>query len=100
MQEGFAMMMVQSIAALALVLAIFAALIWLLKRLQKQHFPNQKGESMHVIQRVSLDSQHTVLELLRDDKIYVLGLSNGHMQLIDKVAVKEDFQKVEKKQNV
>ncbi|MDQ6995707.1 MAG: flagellar biosynthetic protein FliO [Mariprofundaceae bacterium] len=97
MQEGFAMMMVQSIAALALVLAIFAALVWALKRLQKQHFPNKKGESMCVIQRLSLDSQHTVLEVLRDDNIYILGLSNGHIQVIDKLAVKQDSHEMEKK---
>ncbi|MDQ6974541.1 MAG: flagellar biosynthetic protein FliO, partial [Mariprofundaceae bacterium] len=83
-----------------LVLAIFAVLVWLLKRLQKQHLPHQKGETMRVVQRVSLDSQHAILEVLRDDKIYILGVSNGHMQLIDKVAVKEELQHMEKKQHV
>ncbi len=101
MQENFGTMMVQSIAALALVLAIFAGLVWLLKRLQNQHFPNKKGEKMHVLQRVSLDSQHTVVEVMRDDKIYILGLSNGHMQFIDKVTVKSEvITDAEKKSNV
>jgi len=90
MQDNFGMMMVQSIAALALVLAIFAGLVWLLKRLQNQHLPHHKREAMRVIQRVSLDSQHTVVEVVRDDKIYILGLSNGHMQFIDKLTVKSE----------
>jgi len=92
MQQSFSMMMVQSIAALALVLAIFAGLVWALKRLQRQHLPSRnKGEVMQVIQRISLGSQHSVVEISRGDALYILGLSNGHMQLIEKVVAKQDM---------
>lgn len=101
MQESFTMMMVQSIAALALVLAIFAGVVWLLKRLQRQYSPLKKIETIRVLQRISLDSQHTLVEVLRDDKLYILGLSNGHMQLIDKVSMhSESVSDEEKKTDV
>ncbi|MBL1353176.1 MAG: flagellar biosynthetic protein FliO [Zetaproteobacteria bacterium] len=91
MQENFGMMMGQSIAALALVLAIFAGLVWVLKRLQQQHLPKRhKGEAMRVVQRLSLDSQHSVVEISRGDKHYILGLSNGHIKLIEKVDVSKE----------
>jgi len=101
MQENFSMMMVQSIAGLAAVLAIFAGLVWLLKRLQQQHLPKRmKGESMRIVQRISLDSQHSVVEVSRGNKHYILGLSSGHIQVIEKIDGNDDEPETEEKKDV
>jgi len=91
MQDSFSMMMVQSIAGLAVVLAIFAGLVWLLKRLQQHHLPSHRqGESMRLLQRISLDSQHSVVEVSRGNQHYILGLSSGNMQLIEKIDASQE----------
>jgi len=84
MDVSFTAMMVQSIASLALVLAIFAGVIWGLKRLQQwQTSPVNRQGSMRVEQRLALDSHHSIVEVSREGKRYILSLSSGHVQLLD-----------------
>jgi len=82
METSLTLQLVQSIGALALVLAIFAGLVWGLKRLQLQRLPGDT-KNMHVVQRVSLDTRHSLVEVQRGTKRYVLGLSSTGMQLIE-----------------
>ncbi len=86
MNGDFTMMMVKSIAALALVLALFALLVWALKRLQGAHLPRQQqGGALHIMQRLSLDAQHSVVEVSRGNSRYILALSQGHITLIEHI---------------
>jgi len=82
METNLTAQLIQSVGALALVLAIFAALIWGLKRLQLQRLPSNT-KNMHIVQRISLDARHSLVEVERGTKRYVLGLSSTGMQLIE-----------------
>ena len=90
MEENFGALMVRSIASLALVLAIFAGLIWGLKRLQYQRMPISKSGGLRVVQRVSLDAHHSVVEVVRENHHYILGLSDANMCVIEKLDVEGD----------
>jgi len=66
--------MLQSVAALALVLALFAALVWGLRKLQFRQLP--EGEAaMRVVQRLSIDAKHSLVEVEHREKRYLLGVS-------------------------
>ncbi|MES0371862.1 MAG: flagellar biosynthetic protein FliO [Mariprofundaceae bacterium] len=66
--------MLKSVAALALVLALFAALVWGLRKLQYKQLP--QGESaMRVVQRLSIDSRHSLVEVEHHGRRILLGLS-------------------------
>ena len=66
--------MLQSVAALALVLALFAALVWGLRKLQFRQLP-QGEAAMRVVQRLSIDSRHSLVEVEHHGRRYLLGLS-------------------------
>ncbi len=74
MNDGFLMMMAQSVAALAVVLAIFTGLVWLLRRFQTST-QKQHGENMKVLRRLHLDAKHSLVEVRYDGKHYLIGLS-------------------------
>lgn len=78
MNDGFLIMMAQSVAALAAVLAIFAGLVWLLRRLQLTS-QSQHGDNMKVLRRLPLDAKHSLVEVLYDGKHYLIGLSPAGM---------------------
>jgi len=81
MQDNFFILMLQSVAALALVLAIFAALVWGLRKLQFRQLP--QGEvAMRVVQRLSIDSKHSLVEVEHNGKRFLLGLSPTGMTAI------------------
>ncbi len=79
---GFAMMMAQSIGALALVLAIFAGLVWLIRRFQDKVVPSKEGQ-MQIIQRLHIDSKNSVVEIRHGKQHYLLGVG---IQGIQKIA--------------
>lgn len=81
MNGDFLMMMAKSVAALAVVLAIFAGLVWLLRRLQASTH-NQHGTHMKVLRRLPLDTKHSLVEVMYDDKHYLIGLSPTGMTSI------------------
>ena len=81
MNDAFLMMMAQSVAALAVVLAIFAGLVWLLRRLQTSTH-KQHGENMKVLRRLPLDTKHCLVEVAYDGKHYLIGLSPTGMTSI------------------
>ena len=72
------MMMAQSVAALAVVLAVFAGLVWLMRRLQTST-QSQHGEHMKVLRRLPLDTKHSLVEVMYDGKHYLIGLSPAGM---------------------
>jgi len=94
MEQSLGMMLVQSIAALAMVLALFAALVWGLKRLQMYQLPSHV-QGMKVVQRISLDAKHSIVEVQRSQKHYVLALSTDGVQLLEMFDVQEDELKEE-----
>jgi len=74
MQDNFFILMLQSVAALALVLAIFAAMVWGLRKLQFRQLP--QGEmAMRVVQRLSIDSKNSLVEVEHRGSRYLLGIS-------------------------
>lgn len=75
------MMMAQSIAALALVLAVFAGVVWLMKRFQNKVVPAKEGQ-MQVVQRLHLDSKNSVVEIRHGKQHYLIGVHANGMQRI------------------
>lgn len=82
MQDGFLTMMLQSVAGLAVVLAIFGLLVWMLKRLQQQRYAHGDGSAMRVVQRFGIDAKHSVVELHHGGRSYLIGISPGGMNTI------------------
>lgn len=81
MNESFTMAIVQSVAALAVVLAIFAGLVWLLRRLQSSS-QLKPGDDMRIVRRLHLDTKHSLVEVAYDGRNYLIGLSPGGMTAI------------------
>ncbi|MDQ6967870.1 MAG: flagellar biosynthetic protein FliO [Mariprofundaceae bacterium] len=73
-QHSLTIMLVQSVAALAGVLALFAVFVWAMKRFQN-HNLSSSTSNMRVLQRLSLDSRHSLLEVQRGNKHYILSTS-------------------------
>ena len=82
MSEGFLPLMAQSLAALAAVLAIFAGLVWLLRRLQLPGQGGNAGAAMQVVRRLPLDSKHSLVEVAYEGRHYLIGLSPTGMTSI------------------
>lgn len=81
MEESLFILMLKSVAALALVLALFAALVWGLRKLQFRQLP--QGESaMRIVQRLSIDNRHSLVEVEHHGQRYLLGLSPTGMSEI------------------
>ena len=80
-ETNFASMMIQSIGALALVLAIFAALEWAMRRMQDGMIPQKEGK-MRVVQRMHLDSRNSIVEIRHGDKHFLIGVGQGGVQKI------------------
>jgi len=77
MNDSFLTIMLQSLAALAAVLSLFAFIVWLIRRLQGRVFHSQDGQ-IKVIQRLALDTKHSLIEVACGRNHYLIGLSpNG-----------------------
>jgi len=79
--DNFMTMMAQSLAALAAVLALFAALVWLMRHFQGSNFQAKNGQSK-VVQRLALDSKHSLVEVVSGQNHYLIGLSPNGMTAI------------------
>ncbi|MBN4082416.1 FliO/MopB family protein [Mariprofundus ferrooxydans] len=88
MEQGLTMMLVQSIAALAGVLALFSLFVWGMKRFQN-HTLSSNRSGMRVLQRLSLDSRHSLIEVQRGNKHYILSTSS-----VAGVSVIESFEEM------
>lgn len=82
MQDSLLTMMLQSVAGLAVVLALFGLLVWMMKRLQQQRYASGKAGSLRVVQRFGIDAKHSVIELAHGGRSYLIGLSPGGMTTI------------------
>jgi len=82
MQDSLLTLMLQSVAGLAVVLAIFGLLIWMLKRLQQQRYAGASAGSMRIVQRFGIDAKHSVVELSHAGRSYLIGISPGGMTTI------------------
>jgi len=92
MHANFLTLLLQSFAALAAVLALFAMLIWMLKRLQQHRLMHTPDGQTHITQRFAIDAKHSVVELARGETRYLIGLSPTSMTAIAeyKTSVEEE----------
>jgi len=67
-------LMLQSIAGLAVVLAIFAAIVWLLKRLQNLS-PHADGSRLAVERRIPIDGKNALVEISYRGSHYLLAVT-------------------------
>ncbi|MDX8395325.1 MAG: flagellar biosynthetic protein FliO [Mariprofundaceae bacterium] len=81
MQDNLLTLMLQSLASLALVLALFALFVWGMRKLQYKQVP-QDAKAIKLIQRMAIDTKHSVVEIEHGDQRYLLGLSSGGMAVI------------------
>jgi flagellar biogenesis protein FliO len=82
MHVDFLTLLLQSFSALAAVLALFAMLIWMLKRLQQHRLMRTPDGQAHITQRFAIDAKHSVVELTRGETCYLIGLSPTGMTAI------------------
>ncbi len=86
MQESSLMtLMIQSIAALAVVLAVFAGLVWALRKLQHTTMPKQK-QQIKILQRLHLDARNSVVAIEYHNQHYLLGVGQAGIQKITQVS--------------
>ena len=76
-------MLLQSLFGLALVLALFAFLVWGARRLNL-HNGGSAHRDFKIIQRMHLDSKNSIVEIRYHDQHYLLGLSPGGMVQLHK----------------
>jgi len=78
METNMLSMLLQSMLGLALVLGIFALLVWGMRRLNlHQGGPVQRD--LQIVQRMYIDSKNSIIEVRHKDQHYLLGLSPGGM---------------------
>ncbi len=82
MHDNFLTLSLQSISALAVVLGLFAAVVWMLKRLQQHRLVRASTEQMRAMQSVAIDAKHSVVELARGNTRYLIGISPSGMTAI------------------
>ncbi len=92
-ETSFGLMMIQSIGALAIVLAIFAVLIGLMRRFQDKITPVQEGK-IQVVQRLHIDSKNSLVEIRHGKQHYLLGIGVGGVQKIADVTPADEPQDV------
>jgi len=78
MSGTFLTLMLQSLAALAAVLALFAGLVWLVRSLQRSRFQSQGGQ-IKIVQRLALDTRHSLVEIACGQHHHLIGLSPDGM---------------------
>ena len=88
-ETSFAAMMAQSIGSLALVLAIFAGLVWLMRRFQDKVVPVNEGK-MQVVQRLHIDSKNSVVEIKYGKQSYLLGVGVGGISKITDIKLEKE----------
>jgi len=71
-------MVLQSLVGLSLVLALFALVIWGVRRFQ-QHSGGSVRRDFKIIQRLHLDNKNSLVEIRHQGRHYLLGLSPGGM---------------------
>jgi len=89
MHDNFMTLLLQSISALAAVLVLFAAVVWMLKRLQQHRLIHMPTGQMHVTQRFAIDAKHSVVELGREESRYLIGISPTGMTAITEYKASE-----------
>ena len=89
MSDGFLALMLQSMAALATVLALFAGLVWAVRHFQSRPF-NRQENRIKVIGRLALDTKHSLLEVEHDQNRYLIGLSPTGITRIGQHVVQPD----------
>ena len=68
-------LLLQSLTALAAVLALFAGLVWLLRRMQ-QRLPAAGGASrIRLAGRCAIDARHSVVEVEAGGRRWLVGVS-------------------------
>jgi len=74
MDHGFLVMMLQSLAALAAVLGLFALMVWGMRRLQ---LPMNKGAERHlqIVQRLAIDHRTSLIEVRHGEQHFLLASS-------------------------
>ncbi|MDX8409107.1 MAG: flagellar biosynthetic protein FliO [Mariprofundales bacterium] len=81
--------MIQSIAALALVLALFALLVWLLRWLQQRTGGMQGQGTIRILRRTMLSGKHSLIEIEHNGEHMLLGLSPNNMTKLNHFSAKE-----------
>ncbi len=71
-------MVLQSLLGLALVLGLFALLIWGVRRFQQQS-GGRVERDFRIVQRLHLDSKNSLVEVRHQGRCYLLGLSPAGM---------------------
>jgi len=87
--DGFLALMLQSLAALAAVLALFAGLVWVVRHLQPHPFSRQESR-IKVVERLALDTKHSLLEVEHGQNRYLIGLSPTGITPIGQHAAQPD----------
>ncbi|MDQ6972134.1 MAG: flagellar biosynthetic protein FliO [Mariprofundaceae bacterium] len=83
MQDSLLTLVLQSVAGLAVVLALFGLVVWILKRFQEQRYASGHNTGMHIVQRCGIDPKHSIVELAYGERRYLIGLSPDGMERID-----------------
>ncbi|RMH51175.1 MAG: hypothetical protein D6682_05350 [Zetaproteobacteria bacterium] len=68
-------LVVRSVSALAMVLALFAGLVWLLRRIQHRGGALSRGDAIRVRQRTVIGGRHALVEVEYGDERLLLGVS-------------------------
>jgi len=89
MSGGFLPMMLQSMTALAIVLALFAALVWAIRHLQGMRYPRSGEQRLEIVHRLSLDTRHHVVEIACGERRFLIGVSPEGMTPIAETAAGE-----------
>lgn len=82
---GLGMLMVKAVAALAAVLALFALVVWLMRRVQGGGIMPGKSP-MQLEYRMNLDNRNAIAIVRCDDQRWLVGISPAGLTRIDRLS--------------
>ena len=89
-QGGAGMLFLKSMTGLALVLALFALLVWLAKRMKFPLLPGVSHGPVRLVQRLAVSSRHSIVVLECERQRWLVGLSPQNMELLGKLESSEN----------
>jgi len=84
-QGGMAALFLKSMTGLALVLALFAFLVWLARRIKLPMIPSVSNGPLHLVQRVAVGGRHSVVVLEYEGQRWLVGISPQNMAVLGKL---------------
>ncbi|MFQ5356448.1 MAG: FliO/MopB family protein [Mariprofundaceae bacterium] len=90
---GLAPLFLKSMGGLALVLALFACLVWLAKRLKLPVIPASSNDTLRMVKRLAVSGRHSVMVIEYEGQRWLIGVSPQNIDLLGEIDINKGQKK-------